>query len=128
MVLERQFVVEVRLRRDDVPSFDEYPFSLPAIRTLDEFPLHPSVTFFVGENGSGKSTLLEAIAVACGFNAEGGSKNFAFSTRESHSSLNKYLRLSRGIRKPKTGWFLRAERFYNVGLPRGVRWLPMILQ
>lgn len=114
MALERQFIVEVRLRRDDVPSFDDYPFSLPAVRTLDELPLHPSVTFFVGENGSGKSTLLEAIAVASGFNPEGGSRNFAFSTHESHSSLSKYLRLSRGIRKPRTGWFLRAESFYNV--------------
>src|SRR3954463_925344 len=114
MVLDRQFIVEVRLRRDEVPSFDEYPFSLPAIRTLDELALHPSVTFFVGENGSGKSTLLEAVAVASGFNPEGGSRNFAFSTRESHSNLDKFLRLSRGIRKPKTGWFLRAESFYNV--------------
>lgn len=114
MALERQFVVEVRLRREEVPSFDEYPFSLPAIQGLTTLALHPSVTFFVGENGSGKSTLLEALAVASGFNAEGGSKNFGFSTRASHSDLHKYLRVSRGIRKPKTGWFLRAESFYNV--------------
>jgi predicted ATPase len=39
------------------------------------------VTFLVGENGSGKSTLIEAIAVAVGFNAEGGSRDFHFSTR-----------------------------------------------
>jgi predicted ATPase len=72
------------------------------------------VTFLVGENGSGKSTLVEAIAIACGFNAEGGGKNFAFSTRASHSDLHKYLRIIRGIRRPRTGYFLRAESFYNV--------------
>lgn len=113
-MIHREFVVEVKLLREKIPSFDAYPFSLPAVRELDILTLHPSVTFFVGENGTGKSTLLEAMAVACGFNPEGGSKNFAFSTHASHSDLHKYLRLSRGIRKPKTGWFLRAESFYNV--------------
>jgi predicted ATPase len=114
MPLSRQYVIEVRFERANVPSFDEYPFVLPAIQSLQELPLHPSVTFFVGENGSGKSTLIEAIAVACGFNAEGGSKNFTFSTRTSHSDLHKYLRIVRGIRHPKTGYFLRAESFYNL--------------
>ena len=114
MALERQFVIDVKLRREEVPSFDEYPFALPAVRALDELRLHPSVTFFVGENGSGKSTLLEAIAVASGFNPEGGSKNFTFATHASHSPLHKYLRLSRGHKRPKNGWFLRAESYYNV--------------
>lgn len=87
---------------------------LDAVRTLDSLQLHPKVTFLVGENGSGKSTLLEAIAVKFGFNAEGGSSNFRFTTRESHSPLHSYLQLSRGIRKPKTNDFLRAESFFNV--------------
>jgi predicted ATPase len=72
------------------------------------------VTFFVGENGSGKSTLLEAIAVAMGFNAEGGSRNFNFSTHESHSNLHEHLRLARGVSAPRDAYFLRAESFYNV--------------
>lgn len=114
MPLSRQYVIEVRFERANVPSFDEYPFVLPAIQNLHELKLHPSVTFLVGENGSGKSTLIEAIALACGFNAEGGSKNFTFSTRASHSDLHKYLRIIRGIRHPKTGYFLRAESFYNL--------------
>jgi predicted ATPase len=109
-----QFIVEVKLKRSKVPSFDAYPFSLPIVRSLDALSLHPSVTFFVGENGAGKSTLLEAIAVACGFNAEGGGRNFGFSTQASHSELHKYLRISRGVRKPRTGWFFRAESYYNV--------------
>jgi predicted ATPase len=113
-VITRQYVSEIRLRREDVPSFERYPFSLPAVRHLDVLALHPQVTFFVGENGSGKSTLLEAIAVSWGFNAEGGTKNFRFGTRISHSDLEQYIRLSKGVRRPKDGFFLRAESFFNV--------------
>jgi predicted ATPase len=97
-----------------VASFDQYPFCLPAVRTLQQIDLHPKVTYFVGENGSGKSTLLEAIAVSLGFNAEGGSKNFRFDTRRSHSVLNEYLRIVKGVKRPRTGFFLRAESFFNV--------------
>lgn len=97
-----------------VPA-SEYWTRLPAVQSLVRKPLSFSVpvTFFVGENGTGKSTLLEALAVACGFNAEGGSRNFRFSTRETHSGLHSHLLLTRG-RMPKTGFFLRAESFYNV--------------
>jgi len=108
------FIREVQLMREYVPSFDEYPFNLPVIRGLSSLPLHPRVTFIIGENGMGKSTLLEAIAVRCGFNAEGGSRNFNFSTRESHSPLHSVLRVVRNTRRPSTGYFLRAESFYNV--------------
>ena len=113
-MLNDQFLIEMRLERARVPSFDEYPFSLNAVKNLDRLVLHKSVTFIIGENGSGKSTLLEALAVSWGFNAEGGTKNFNFDTRASHSSLHKYVRLSRSYRKPKNGYFLRAESFYNV--------------
>jgi len=84
------------------------------VRSLERLALHPKVTFFVGENGSGKSTLLEAMAVAMGFNAEGGSRNFHFANHESHSRLHEHLRLSRGITPPRDGFFLRAESFFNV--------------
>jgi predicted ATPase len=113
-MLTQQYVTEIKLNRSKVPSFDEYPFSLPAVRFLDTLELHPKVTFFVGENGSGKSTLLEAIAVNWGFNAEGGTKNFNFNTHSSHSSLHEYIRLSKGTKKPRDGFFLRAESFFNV--------------
>src|SRR5215469_16915016 len=109
-----QYAIEVRLKRTEVPSFDEYPFSLAAIRNLDSIALHPAVTLFVGENGAGKSTLLEAIAVAAGFNPEGGTKNFRFGTRISHSPLHEHLTLVKGIRRPRDGFFLRAESFFNV--------------
>jgi predicted ATPase len=116
-MISSQFVSRITLQRDKVESFDRYPFSLPAVRTLEQIEqieLHPKVTYFVGENGSGKSTLLEAIAVSLGFNAEGGTRNFNFGTRRSHSELHEYLRVAKGIRKPRDGFFLRAESFFNV--------------
>lgn len=108
------FLLEVRLERDKVPSFDAYPFALAAVRNLHSLVPHPAVTFLVGENGSGKSTLLEAIATICGFNPEGGTRNFNFATRPSHSPLHQYLTPVRGMRRPKDGFFLRAESMFNV--------------
>ena len=87
---------------------------IPALEGVEKIAFRNPVTFFVGENGSGKSTLLEAIAVAAGFNPEGGTRNYSFSTYDSHSELCGALRLSRGIRRPSHGYFLRAESFYNV--------------
>jgi|SRR5690349_19287921 predicted ATPase len=113
-MIASQYLSRIHLRREDVPSFDEYPFALPAVRHLDVLELHPKVTFFIGENGSGKSTLLEAIAVSLGFNPEGGTKNFRFGTRASHSALHEFLRLVKGSRGPRDGFFLRAESFFNV--------------
>ena len=113
-MISNQFISRISLRRDIVPSFDTYPFALPAVRILDYLEMHPKITYVVGENGSGKSTLLEAIAVSIGFNAEGGSKNFNFGTNRTHSDLHRYLRIAKGFRKPRTGYFLRAESFYNV--------------
>jgi len=113
-MISDQFLIDIILKRAEIDDFSVFPFSLAACRHLDRLRLHPKVTFFVGENGTGKSTLLEAIAVANGFNPEGGSKNFGFSTRASHSTLHQYLRCSRGVKKPKGGYFLRAESFYNV--------------
>lgn len=111
---EEPFVREVVLLRERVEDWGRYPFSIPAVNRLEALALHPKVTFLVGENGSGKSTLIEAIAMALGFNAEGGSQNFRFSTNASESSLHSHLRVVRGARRPKTGFFLRAESFFNV--------------
>ncbi len=108
------YLRSVTLLRDRVENFGAYPFSIPAVRNLESIDFHPRVTFFVGENGSGKSTLIEAIAVAAGFNPEGGTRNFSFATRSSESSLHQFLRIARGVRRPRTGFFLRAESFFNV--------------
>ena len=93
----------------------KYPFTIPAVASLTKkLRLHAQATFLVGANGAGKSTLIEGIAVAAGFNAEGGSQHFNFATRGSHSDLHRYLRLARPPRRPVTGYFLRAESFFNV--------------
>lgn len=112
--LDTQYLRRVELT--GVPERRCYWKELPAVQSLWESPLllEQPVTFLVGENGTGKSTLLEAIAVAAGFNPEGGTRNFSFSSRETHSELYEYLRLVRGYRRPRDGFFLRAESFYNV--------------
>ncbi|MFN3213063.1 MAG: AAA family ATPase [Henriciella sp.] len=106
------YIMDVDQVRDDRWHEDAYPFNLPAVRSWEKLQLHEKVTFFVGENGSGKSTLIEAIAVAAGFNPEGGSRDHAFSTRATHSQLHEHLRLVRAPFRPKDGYFLRAESFY----------------
>lgn len=108
------YLRSIALVGDAVPDRDRYPFSIPAVRSLDSLELDPHVTFLVGENGSGKSTLIEAIAIAAGFNAEGGSKHFSFATRRTESELHAHLRLVRGTRRERDGFFLRAESFYNA--------------
>lgn len=91
-----------------------YLRGIEAIKDLEYLKFNKNITIFVGENGSGKSTMLEAIAVSYGFNPEGGTRNYNFSTYDSHSELCDAIRLSRGYYKPKWGYFLRAESFYNV--------------
>lgn len=113
-VQPKPYLREISLKRDKIADATKYPFTIPAVRHLDLLQFEPDVTFLVGENGTGKSTLLEAVSVALGFNAEGGSRNFNFSTRASHSDLHACLRLVRSYRRPRDGYFLRAESFFNV--------------
>jgi predicted ATPase len=108
------YLKQIRILREKIEDQDIYPFNLPVIRNFESLDFHPSVTFIIGENGAGKSTLIEAIALLMDLNAEGGSKNFKFSSYESYSTLYKCLRPSRGISRPKDSYFLRAESFYNV--------------
>lgn len=110
---EELYIKSIYIDKDRI-SRESYIRDIPALESLEELVLHKRVTFFVGENGSGKSTLLEAIAVAYGFNPEGGSINYSFSTYDSHSELHDAVRLSRSFYRPRYGYFLRAESFYNV--------------
>lgn len=106
-----------RIRADfgDDVDFDAYPFTIPAVRDLHGIEFHPDVTFFVGENGSGKSTILEAIALALGFGIEGGTiNNRLLNTAGAGSALADHIRMSRSPRRPRDGYFLRAESFHNV--------------
>lgn len=100
-----QYIREVELLSSNIISYNEYPFNLPAVRNLSVLSFHPNVTFIVGENGSGKSTLLEAIGVAYGFNPEGGTKNFNFSTADTHSGLYKYIKIVKGVKNLRTDSF-----------------------
>ncbi len=111
-MLSSLYITDVRLDKK-IPK-NSYLAALPLIRTFSELSFKKPVTFIIGDNGTGKSTLLEAIAINYGFNPEGGSRNFIFSTNDTHSELYKYVRLSRGAYSPRDGFFLRAESLYNV--------------
>ncbi|MBE5946040.1 MAG: ABC transporter ATP-binding protein [Lachnospiraceae bacterium] len=111
--MNNQFIQKINIDWNKIDA-DSYLRNIPTIKDLQALELSNSVTFFVGENGSGKSTLLEAIAVAWGFNPEGGTKNYNFSTYDSHSDLHDAIRLVKGYKKAGWGYFLRAESFYNV--------------
>ena len=110
----KHFWLEARFERREGWDADAYPFNLPAVRWTETLVFHPKVTFLVGENGSGKSTLIEALAVAWGFNPEGGSTGMQFQTRGSHSPLHRFVRPVRGAARAKDGYFLRAESFFNT--------------
>jgi len=94
-------------------DLESYPFSIPAVRALGVLEPHPDVTFFVGENGAGKSTVLEAIAVALGMPAEGGTRN-VHRAQQAVSPLHQVLKVVRGWRRPRFSYFLRAESLFNV--------------
>lgn len=108
------FIRGIKLRREDAPDWTRHPFNLPAVRAVDELDLSAPATFLCGENGAGKSTLLEAIAVACGLNPEGGSRQMRFAYRDTHSELYRCITCVRGARRERDAYFLRAESMYNV--------------
>ena len=110
--MDRKFIREIRIDHAKI-EHGSYLNEIKSIQSTKKITF-AQLTFFVGENGSGKSTLLEAIAVGYGFNPEGGSKNFNFSTRDTHSELYKALTIVKGNVPAKDGFFLRAESFYNV--------------
>jgi len=98
---------------------DEFPFSVPAIAQIERLSLSESVTLLAGENGSGKSTILEAIAAAIGFAEHGG--EFARLGELPAVPRNvlddAYMPLLAPVlsdAKPRNGYFLRAESFFNV--------------
>lgn len=111
---DTQYIRSLHLKKDHIKSYSSYPLNLPFVRNLEELAFHPNVTYIIGENGVGKSTLLEAIAISLGFNPEGGTRNFNFSSYDSHSNLDKYLRLVKGVHRADDSFFFRAETFYNV--------------
>lgn len=108
------FVKSIRLK-DDIAKDDYLSdiLSVKYLKQMGELNFNKKVTFIIGENGTGKSTLLEALAVRCRFNPEGGTRNFSFSTANTHSDLFNHMIVSRQM-TPRDGFFFRAESFYNV--------------
>ena len=111
--MNEQFIQGITIDWSKIEPYS-YLRRIEALQGLERLEFTKPVTFFVGENGSGKSTLLEALAIAYGFNPEGGTRNYSFSTYDSHSELCDAMRVAKGYRKAKWGYFLRAESFYNV--------------
>lgn len=107
------FVTKITLEREKIYDFNDYPFNIELIKNLKELELTSPVTFLVGENGVGKSTFIEWLAIALELNPEGGTQNFMFSTRQTHSILHEFLKVNHFQRICETKFFLRAESFYN---------------
>lgn len=111
--MKSTYLQGLRINWEAVPK-SSYVCYIPAIRSIDEINFQGNITFFVGENGTGKSTLLEAIAVEFGYNAEGGTRNYSFSTFDDTSPLSESIALIKSVNRPKFGYFFRAETFFNV--------------
>ena len=105
----------LRINWDALPK-TSYVHNISAIKSITELQFDKAITFFVGENGSGKSTSLEAMAVEFGYNSEGGTRNYNFSTYYDISPLSESITLVKGWQRPKFGYFFRAETFFNVAI------------
>lgn len=113
MALDSNLIVrKVSLMREEIESFDKYPFNIEIIKNFKELTFTSPVTFIIGENGVGKSTFIEALAVALGLPPEGGTENFKYKTKNTTSNLSDYIRVIT-YNKAKMKFFLRAESFYN---------------
>ncbi|MBR1686435.1 MAG: AAA family ATPase [Clostridia bacterium] len=115
------FLQSLSIAWEQIPS-TSYLWNIPALTMLRTMTFHKNITFLCGENGTGKSTLLESIAVAYGYNAEGGTRNYRFSTFDDVSELQDAIRLVRGYRPRNSGYFFRAESFFNVATAATTRY------
>ena len=110
-----RIVREIRARSGAAVAPKAWPASIPAVAAVLEagLELAEGVTFLVGENGSGKSTLVEAVAMAFGLAAEGGTRNVQQGTRATESPLHRWIDLERAAGAPRWGFFLRAETMHG---------------
>lgn len=113
-LLAKPYLQRVSARFGADVDLENYPYNVPSVRALEAIDFHADVTFFIGENGAGKSTVLEAIALALGFNMEGGTKGVQLNTAHQAAPLHQSLKMSRSYKAPRDGYFFRAESFHNV--------------
>ena len=110
---------------------EEFPFSVPAVATIERLDLGQSMTLLAGDNGSGKSTILELIASAIGFAEQGGElarlgELPAVPRNVLDDARVPILAPVLSATKPRNGYFLRAESFFNVAafIDSGDRFAP----
>ena len=111
--MDRKFIRSLQIDWGKIEE-GSYLQEIPVLKNITSLEFQDNITIFAGENGTGKSTLLEAIATAYGFNPEGGSINYRFSTFDDVSSLSQGIRLTKGICRAASNYFFRAESFFNV--------------
>jgi predicted ATPase len=92
-----------------------FPFDVPAVAAIEDIRLDAAVTLLAGDNGAGKSTIVEALAEAMGFLDEGGELERSGGTAGRPRAVwDRALVPRTTATKPRTGYFLRAESFFNV--------------
>ncbi len=111
--MSNKFIQSIKINWNKIEE-DSYLRTIESISKITQLSFTNNITYFIGENGTGKSTLLEAIAVAYGFNPEGGTLNYNFSTYDDISELSNAIKISKGYKRPKSSFFFRAESFFNV--------------
>ncbi len=111
----KPYLKSIRIEQPQGADLKQFPFTIAAIKDIDQLDFHPDVTFFVGENGSGKSTILEAIATKIEISGLGGGKEIQFVSRYGNSKLQEYMRCQHNVTRPTDKYFLRAESMYEMG-------------
>ncbi len=103
------------LRRNPDEWREGFPFEVPTVAAIEGLDLDTPVTLLAGDNGTGKSTIVEAIAAAIGFAAEGGElERLGQRPAVPRPVLGGALEPVLAATKPRHGYFLRAESFFNV--------------
>jgi predicted ATPase len=102
----------VRLRPEEYPTDEHYPFNRPIFRQTRLIEFSTPVTFFVGENGTGKSTLLEAVAHKCGIHIWRGEERRRFEHNPYERKLCDYITIE-WIDGRVPGSFFGSDIFRN---------------
>ena len=92
-----------------------FPFDVPAMAAVETISLDAPVTLLAGDNGTGKSTVVEALAGSMGFADAGGElERSGALPAVPRSVFEGALEPILSASKPRNGYFLRAESFFNI--------------